>query len=379
MQKSTQKPLIGIDASRANRKERTGVEWYAYHLIQKLKGVIPPEYRVALYTEEPLRDGLERLPPNWESRVLGWPPRRLWTQARLSWEMLRRPPDLFFVPAHVIPAITAKRTLTTLHDVAFMALRGAYRPAGREYLKLMYRHAVRRARILTVSEFSKAEIIRYFGANADRIDVTHLGYDEDRFGPATDDEIRARLNAYGVRRPYFLFVGRLEAKKNLRGLLAAFREYKKMRPDDEAKLVLVGKTGYGYDAEMQTMGERERMSVVQKGYVAPDDMRCLYAGATAFVFPSNYEGFGIPLLEAFACGTPVIASDVTSIPEIAGEAALYVKPSDTVGIAQAMARLADDAELRALLAAKGAARLRAFSWQHTAERTWGVMKKMLEK
>lgn len=379
MQKSTQKLRIGIDASRANRKERTGVEWYAYHLIQRLKGIIPSEYRVALYTEEPLRDGLENLPPNWENRVLGWPPRRLWTQARLSWEMLRRPPDLFFVPAHVIPAITPKRTLTTLHDVAFMALKGAYRPAGKAYLTLMYRHAVSRARILTVSEFSKSEIIRYFGAKADRIDVTHLGYDEERFGPATDDEIRARLNAYGVRRPYFLFVGRLEAKKNLRGLLASFREYKKARPNDEARLVLVGKTGYGYDAEMRTMGEEERMSVVQKGYVAPDDMRHFYAGATALVFPSRYEGFGIPLLEAFACGTPVIASDVTSIPEIAGEAALYVSPNDTAGIAAAMAKVADDADLRASLIAKGAERLKAYSWQRTAERTWDVMRKMLEK
>ncbi|HTM68364.1 MAG TPA: glycosyltransferase family 1 protein [Candidatus Binatia bacterium] len=374
---STERPVIGIDASRANRAQRTGVEWYAYHLIQRLKGIVPSSYKVVLYTEEPLRDGLEDLPPNWENRVLRWPPRRLWTQVRLSWEMLTRPPDLFFVPAHVVPWVTAKRTLTTLHDVAFMAVPDAYRPVGRAYLKLMYRRAVRKARILTVSEFSKGEIVRYFGADPDRVTAIPLGFDAGRFGPTFDDELRARLHALGVRRPYFLFVGRLEAKKNLRGLLESFRRFRAARPKDDAKLVLVGKTGYGYDREIRALGEDERLSVLQKGYVAPDDMRFLYGGATAFVFPSRYEGFGIPLLEAFACGTPVIASDVTSIPEVAGEAAVYVNPDDADGIAEAMAKVADDAALRADLVAKGFSRVKRFSWDATARKTWDVMEKML--
>ena len=373
------RPLIGIDASRANRGQRTGVEWYAYHLIQHLKRLVPPSYRVALYSEEPLRDGLEDLPPNWENRVLRWPPRRLWTQLRLSWEMLRRPPDLFFVPAHVIPMLTPKRTLTTLHDVAFMAVPDAYRPAGRAYLKLMYRLAVRRAEILTVSEFSKGEIVRYFGAEPERITVTPLGFDAARFGPATDDEIRARLHSYGIRRPYFLFVGRLESKKNIMGLIAAFRRFRAARPGDETKLVLVGKTGYGYDREMRTLGKDEKLSVIQKGYVAPDDMRYFYGGATAFVFPSRYEGFGIPMLEAFACGTPVIASDVTSIPEVAGEAALFVNPNDPGDIAKAMARLADDPALRASLIDKGRVRVKRYSWETTVARTWAVMERLLRK
>src|SRR5512142_3299529 len=376
---STRLPTIGIDASRANRAQRTGVEWYSYHVIQGLKKRIPPSYRVLLYSEEPLRDGLETLPPNWESRVLRWPPRRLWTQIRLSWEMLVRPPDLFFVPAHVVPMITPRRTLTTLHDVAFMTMPDAYRPIGRAYLTLMYRIAAARARILTVSEFSKGEIIRHFGADPDRITVTPLGFDAARFGPATDDEIRARLHAHGVRRPYFLFVGRLEAKKNLGGLITAFRRYRALRPGDDAKLVLVGKAGYGYAREMRALGEVEKVSVIEKGYVSPDDMRHLYGGATAFVFPSRYEGFGIPVLEAFACGTPVIASDVTAIPEVAGDAALYVNPDDPDDIASAMARIADDPALRASLAAKGDARVKRYSWDSTAAKTWEVMERMLRE
>lgn len=376
---STLAPTIGIDASRANRAQRTGVEWYAYHVIQRLKRIVPPTHRVALYTEEPLRDGLEDLPPHWESRVLGWPPRRLWTQARLSWEMLTRPPDLFFVPAHVVPWVTPKRTLTTLHDVAFMAVPDAYRPAGRAYLKLMYARAVRKARILTVSEFSKGEIVRYFGADPDRVTAIPLGFDPTAFGPSFDDELRARLHALGVRRPYFLFVGRLEAKKNLRGLLESFRAFRAKRPQDDARLVLVGKKGYGYEREMRALGEDASLSVLQKGYVASEDMRFLYGGATAFVFPSRYEGFGIPLLEAFACGTPVIASDVTSIPEVAGEAALYVNPDDVDGIAEAMAKVADDAALRADLVAKGFGRVHRFTWEATAQRTWEVMERMLRE
>jgi glycosyltransferase involved in cell wall biosynthesis len=378
MHMSRSKPFtVGIDASRANRLQRTGVEWYAFHLIQRLKPVIPSEYRVILYSEEPLRDGLEALPPNWESRVLRWPPRRLWTQLRLSWEMLARPPKLLFVPAYVPPMLTPRRTITTLHDTAFVTMPAAYSRIGRAYLKLMYRVAIHAGRILTVSEFSKGELVRLFGADPEKVDVTPLAADSALYVVAREEKIAEVLKRHRIDRPYFLFVGRLETKKNLGGLLAAFNIYRKTHPHDDARLVLIGRPGHGFQKEMSALMDDFAAHVIRPGYVASEDMAALYSGATAFVFVSLYEGFGIPLLEAFACGVPVIASDVTSIPEVADDAVLYVNPDDHDEIAKAMIRVADDAALRESLRQKGFARVKNFSWDKTAARTWEVMKRVI--
>ncbi len=378
---STQRtPIIGIDASRANVSVRTGIEWYAYNVIQELKAVVPPTVRVALYSREPLRDGLEDLPSHWESRVLRWPPRYLWTQARLSWEMLVRRPDLLFVPAHVIPMLLPRRTVTTVHDVAFMAEPQAYGDGGRAYLRFATAQAVRRAELLTVSEFSKKEIIGRFNASAECIAVTPLGYDAGLYRPVPRDEAARRAATYEVHDPYFLFVGRLERKKNLAGLLRAFHEFKEKRgPGDRTALVLVGKRGRGFAEAMGAIKDCEAEGFVHElGYVPQEDMPYLYAGATAFVFPSWYEGFGLPVIEAFACGAPVIASATASLPEIAEEAALYVDPANSASIADAMCRLADDADLRGRLIEEGLLRATRFSWRRTAELTWKTLDRTLK-
>lgn len=383
---------IGIDASRANRTQRTGVEWYAYYVIQRLKAIVPPDVRVVLYTEEPLRDGLEQLPPNWEGRPLLWPPRKMWSQLRLAWEVLRRPPDVLFVPAYIPPALSAlqfgpRRLLVTLHDPAFMTFPEAYSFLGRTWLHAFYRLSLWRGQALTVSAFSKSETVRLFNADPSRITVTPLAYDSARFFAAPEDAGRVAAALAAGEPPYFLFVGRLETKKNVAGLLTAFAHYKRARPHDPHRLTLVGKRGVGYEREMERFNDvlasfdaetaaRVRAAIDERGYAAPEWMRPLISGATAFVFPSRYEGFGIPMLEAMACGTPVIASDRTSMPEVAGDAALLVNPDDAEEIASAMARLADDAAFAAALRAKGLARVKAFSWERTAAETWAVLDAM---
>lgn len=375
---------IAIDASRANRLQRTGVEWYAYHLIQRLKTVIPAEYKVILYTEEPLRDGLEQLPANWASEVLEWPIKgrfRMWSQLRLSWEMLVHAPDLLFIPASMPPMLSPRRMLVTLHDAAFITMPEAYTFLGRMYNWLMYWVAIISSTVLTVSDFSKSELLRLFRplARFEDIHVTRLGFDAARFHDIEEEEIAFRLKKNGISKPYFLFVGRLETKKNLAGLLKAFRAYRQSRPTEATSLVLVGKPGCGYERDILALTDDIRPYVQQLGYVAPEDMPAIYAGATALTFVSLFEGFGIPMLEAFACGTPVIGSDGTSFPEVAGDAALLVNPTDPAAVAQAMARVMDDAGLRADLRAKGHARVAEFSWEKCALQTWAVIEKMLQK
>jgi glycosyltransferase involved in cell wall biosynthesis len=374
--------IIGIDASRANYDKRTGTEWYAYHLIQELKKVVPGEHKVVLYSTSPLKDGLEQLPPNWESRVLRWPPKRLWTQVRLSWEMLRRPPDVLFVPVHAMPVVLPKRAVTTLHDVAFMTTPEAYSPFENWYQRFAVRHAAKRAGvILTVSDFSKSEIMRHFRVKPEKIVVTHLGYDAERCRPVSDPkELEARLSRYGISRPYFLFVGRLEVKKNLSGLLRAFKHFHHYRRPGASghQLILAGKRGYGYGEAMQALaGSEAEWRVKEVGYVRPDDLRHLYAGADALVFPSWYEGFGLPVIEAMACGTAVIASWTSSIPEVAGDAALLVDPASAEYIAEAMKKVAFGPGVRQELVAKGLARAKLFSWRSTAEKTWQALSKTL--
>jgi len=360
--------VLGIDASRANVSARTGIEWYAYHVIQGLKGLVPSDVQVVLYSREALQDGLEELPANWESRVLRWP-WLMWTQLRLSWEMLRRPPDVLFTPAHTLPVVLPRRSIVTLHDVAFFAVPDAYSLAGRLYHKFASWFAVHFAsRLLTVSEFSRGEIVRYLGAHESDIAVAPNSYDERVF--------RAGLAVEGGE-PYFLYIGRLDRKKNLSMLLSAFAEY--ARAGGQARLKLVGKRGRGGEDVMENMPAEIREHVDELGYVASDDLPALYAGALAFVFPSRYEGFGIPLLEAFACGTAVISTNATAIPEVVGEAAILVGTEDVVGLAEAMRRIETDEVLRDELIKAGFARVKHYSWARTAELVWKELASLLDK
>lgn len=374
--------MIAIDASRATAVQRTGVEQYAFNLIQDFKRIIPSGYRVVLYSPQPLTGELGELPPNWENRVLSWPPRRLWTQFRLSWEMFRRPPDLLFVPAHVLPLVLPRHVVTTMHDVAFMSQPRAYSPWGLAYLVVDAWLAVRRAAILTVSDFSKSEIIRKFGAEPARIAVTPLGFDAERYRPATTEAIANLRSANGLKEaPYFLFIGRLERKKNLAGLLRAFAAFKRRRgPGDGVRLVLAGKPGRGYAAERAAIaGDPAEKFVSELGFVPDADVPALYSGAIATMLVSWYEGFGLPVIESGACDTPAIVSDRTSMLEVAKNGALFVDPSRPEEIANAMARLADDPRLRARLAAEASDNAHRYSWETCAGKSWLAIRSELER
>lgn len=167
---------IGIDASRANKKEKTGTEWYSYYLIQHLKKIIPPQYRVILYAKEPLTDGLEILPANWQSKVLNWPPKFLWTQWRLSLEMLFHPVDLLFVPAHTISLIHPKKTVTVCHDIGFVRFPQYYSVKERMYHRFTMWLALKCAKIIiTPSQFTKNEIMDVYKVSEKKIKVIYHG------------------------------------------------------------------------------------------------------------------------------------------------------------------------------------------------------------
>ena len=362
--------LIGIDASRANAHERTGTEWYAYYLIQAMKKFPLPGVEHVLYSRKFLRDGLEDLPPGWYAKILPWKNLRLWNQFRLSWELLRHPVDLLFQPTHTLPLYHPKKVVTTLHDIGFERLPKLYRPSELRYHRYTARLAVRAAsRILTVSEFSKREIIDFYGVEPARVIVTPNAVDPQLYHPRISEEAKkAVLEKYRLSRPFFMFIGRLEAKKNLVNILHAFSIFKGWRGvGDPIKLLLAGTPGFGYEAIKSEIEKRQLAPhLLLPGYVPEADVPALLASAEVLVFPTRYEGFGIPIVEAQAVGTPVITGDNASMPEVGGAGAAYVKVDEPDDIAEAMRRLVDDIPYRDSLRAAGFENVKRFSWDESA-------------
>jgi glycosyltransferase involved in cell wall biosynthesis len=231
-------------------------------------------------------------------------------------------------------------------------------------------------RIIADSEYTKADIIRFYSISEEKVDVVHLGVDEQR-GPQESSETQAVLERYGICSPYLLHVGRVEKKKNLCRTLEAFASIKK-RLTDPIQIVLAGSPGPGGEEVFEVIDRLDLKADVRLvGYARPEDLAALYSEATVFLFPSLYEGFGMPILEAMACGTPVLTSNVTSLPEVAGDAALQVDPLDVESIAQGLLRLLEDPRLREQYIRKGFERIKEFTWEKTARETMAVYRKAL--
>ena len=386
--------LIGIDASRAARPERTGTENYTYHLIRCLLTLYSP-HRFRLYYAQPPPAGLfdsraqtrgasraaqsgRTVPPRRdarggepraETRVL--PPPRLWTHLGLGAEMLRRPPDVLFVPAHVLPLVHPRASVVTIHDLGHHYFPGAHTFAQRAYLEWSTRFAVRHAaRIIAVSQATKDDLVRLYGADPQKLTVVHHGV--QRVPGASSEPARALSPELAARWQlpprYVIAIGTVQPRKNYARLIAAFASL--ALPREETALVIVGKTGW---SSAQIEAQAERAHVVLTGHVPDADKQALLDGARAFALPSLYEGFGMPILEAQAAGIPVITSSTSSCPEVAGDGALLVNPLDTSAIAGALRRVLFDEPLRAGLSAKGRANAAQFSWERCAWETLDVL------
>lgn len=364
---------IGIDASRANSQKRTGVENYAFFVIEELKKIIPAEHEVVLYSREALRGPLAQLPKNWTVRVLRMPFGRFWTQVRLSLELFLHPPDVFFVVAHVMPLVHPKKTIAVIHDVAPMRFPESYSWFERWYARFATRFALKRAwKIVVPSQFTKKEMLVLFaGADAREQDmvVIRLGYDHAQFhlqrSVAQSESVLARL---GITKPYFLYVGRLEEKKDVGTLIRAYDELVSSYRDAVPQLVLAGKPGFGYEHIRAAIdASHNRAGIIELGYVDDADLPDVYREAQVFVFATKYEGFGIPVLEAAACGTPVIIRKGNATEEIANEIALSTDgtmQSITQALAQSMGA---EGERRKHRAQEIAATTQAYRWEKTAQ------------
>ncbi len=354
---------IGIDASRATAAQRTGTENYSLFLIRGLLG-LDQRNQYRLYFNQPPAVNLLPRVANAETRVIPFP--RLWTHVRLSLEMATHPPDVLFVPAHVLPIVHPTRSVVTVHDLGYLHYPQAHTRWARWYLRWATSYSVRgAARVIADSQATKRDLINYCRAAPERVTVVYPGYDPS-FAPVHDHaKVAAIRERYRMPGEYIIYVGTLQPRKNLITLVDAFGNL--LTEARSVHLVIVGRKGWLYEplfARVRQLHLEERVHF--PGYVPQPDLPALLTGAQAFVLPSLYEGFGLPVLEAMACGTPVICSNVSSLPEVAGDAAILINPHDTTGLVQALRRVLDDAALRHDLAQMGLAQVSRFSWSRCA-------------
>ena len=362
---------IAIDASRTVVARRTGTERYSLELIRALLR-LDPGNEYLLYFNQPPPPGLIEPAPNWRARVI--PQRRLWTHTRLSWALLRDQPDLLFVPAHVLPLVHRCPSVATVHDLGFRFFPEAHPRLGRWYLELSTRWAVRRAsRLIAVSGCTATDLQRCYGVDPARVAVVYEGVDPT-FAPVSDaHRLKLVRDRHGLsEHPYLLTVGTLQPRKNLGLLLQALRLLLDQGLD--LQLAVVGRTGWGnldLPAESARLGLTGRLHPL--GYVPDENLPALYSGALAVVLPSLYEGFGLPALEAMACGAPVVASNNSVLPEVVGSAGILVDPRDPRGLAETLRRLAIEPGLGEQLARQGLARAATFTWERAARETLAVL------
>jgi len=358
---------IGIDGSRLSVGERTGTETYCYHLLTALARLgIDDDIRVYLNAAVPPSD----LPPIGTPICIPFP--RLWTHLRLSLEMQLRPPAVLFVPSHVVP-LRHPRSVVTIHDVGYLHHPDTHPANTRRLLDLTTRWSTQVARqVIAISEATKRDLIAHYRVPESRIRVVPHGVAQSLRCP--DPQVIAELKRRLDLPPsYVLFVGTVQPRKNLGRLAAALSFVAKAGLPHH--LVIAGKRGWlaeGVETELLASGMSNRIHLL--GYVPATDLSALYGGADAVCFPSLYEGFGLPVLEAMAHGTPVVTSNTAALPEVAGDAALLVDPFSPAAIGDALCRVLTDGLLRASLIERGYARARSMTWERTARETLAVLR-----
>lgn len=377
-------PVVGVDASRSAADQPTGTENYARailrHLI-RLPDAADIEWR--LYH----RDGADSLPPELTKPAnvvpVPLPNRRMWTHRSLGPEVRRRGPDILFVPAHVLPFAWTRRSMPalimTVHDLGYLHFPEAHPWRQRTYLNLTTRWAAARAdRLICDSEATRQDLMRFYKAEPSRLHTVHLGWNQPpNAGPACNP--RSVLAKFKLRRPFALFVGTLQPRKNLERLIHAYGRLH-AREDPGWDLVLAGRVGWLADPILAAARSSPAAAAIRiLGYVEEEDAAVLRRQARFFCYPSLHEGFGLPILEAQSQGVPVLTSSRSSLPEVAGDAALLVDPEDVDEIAQAMLRLSRDEELRAELVAKGHENVKRFSWEKAARETLAVLKRAMKQ
>lgn len=375
---------IGLDYAPA-ALQGAGIGRYTRGLVDALVPLLAADDRLTLVAPAgdlpfarqtwPAQVRMQRLPLSERALTIAW--HRLRLPLPLDW--LAGSFELFHAPNFLLPPLRRGKRVLTIHDLAFLVTpQYAYPPLQRFLARSVPRSIARADHILADSLASKRDAMRLFGLPEDKITVVGAGV-EERFRPLPDEACEPVRRRYGLAWPFVLGVSTLEPRKNFDGLIRAFAQARRAA-DLPHHLVIAGSKGWMTEsifAEVQRQGVGDLVHFL--GFVPDEDLPALYHLADLFAFPSHYEGFGIPVLEAMACGTPVVCSDTSSLPEIAGDAAWLVPTGDDAALAAALAALLTDDLARKELGEKGPAQARAWRWDQAARRLLATYQLLCEE
>jgi glycosyltransferase involved in cell wall biosynthesis len=361
---------IGIDASRALTKERTGTEEYSYQLIKNLAMMDLKNHQIFLYARKNSVIDFD-LPDNFKLKII--PINKLWTQIGLASEMMKNKPDVLFIPSYTIPQIHPPKTVVTIHGLEYKYCPECYSVKERLFLELNTLLSIKwSSKIIVPSESTKKDLIKFYGVESGKVKVVYHGVSSIKY-PALSIKQDFK-KSFSI-----LFIGRLEKRKNLVNLIKAFellrRRHSRMSPAGQScKLILAGKKGFGFEEIKKAIQESQfNKDIILKNYILEEEKNELYKNAGLFILPSFYEGFGLPILEAMSYGVPVVCSNASSLPEVAGNAALLINPNNIQEIADAMNKVFSDDGLKNNMIEKRFENVEKFSWEKCAKKTLGIL------
>lgn len=363
-------PRFGFD-EKTKLPIRVGSSAYCFELLKNLHKIdIKNSYTIFL-PSSPTTD-LPKESQSWKYKII--PKSKLWTITALTTHLLfgGKGIDVFFNPGHYLPPFAPQKSVISILDVSYLYFPELFKKNDLVKLKNWTRYSVKKAKkILTISSSSRNDIIKEYGVNPEKVKVTYLAVGSNRSAKTMNtDDLKRK---FGIEKNYILFVGTIQPRKNIAKLIEAFS----ILQSSDLQLVIVGKRGWKYEeilAAPEEFGVRDKVVFIHNA--TDDDLPSLYKNAVCFVLPSLYEGFGLPVLEAMKYGCPVLTSNVSSLPEAGGEAAVYFDPEDAGDIAKSLESIIQNSELRERLVKKGYEQVKKFSWEKTARETLKVLEEV---
>lgn len=372
--------IIGIDGNEANVAKRVGISEYAYQLLLQFSSSTFKDKKIkfVVYLKDEPMSHLPKEGKNWSYRVLK--PGKLWTQWRLPLDLfLHRPkPDVFFSMTHYAPRFSSVPTVVSVMDVAYERFPELFNQSDLYQLRNWTAYSVKQAKkVVTISNSSKDDIIKSYDTPSAKVEVIYPGIKHIASLEPRVFGMNQLQSKYHIADNFILFVGTLQPRKNIARLIEAFA---KVNNEKALDLVIIGKKGWQYEeilAAPEKFAVSDRVKFLEG--INDDELSMFYKHAVCYVLPSLYEGFGLPVVEAMQRGCPVITSNISSMPEAGGEAALYVDPENVDDIAEKISLLVTDKKLREELIEKGKKQVKKFSWEKAAKETLDVLQEVAKK